>query len=47
MNGLRKPFKKSDKNVEKTVNIDLKMPHAQKPISDKANFVQTTFSHST
>ena len=43
-----KTKKKSDPKNNKTVKIKVKLPHVnKKTTSEKANFVQTPFSHST
>ena len=48
MNGLGKPFRKSDPKIEKTVKIKVNLPHVnKKPLAGKRIFVQTPFSHST
>ena len=49
MNGLVKPLrKKSDRKIDKTVKIKVKLPHVnKKPLARKRIFVQTPYSHST
>ena len=49
MNGLRKPFKKNPiQKMEKTVKIEVKLPHVnKKPLPRNRIFVQTPLSHST
>ena len=49
MNGVRKPIrKKSDKKLENSVKIKVKLPHVNKKSpSRKPIFVRTPFSHST
>ena len=49
MNRLGKPVrKKLDAKIEKTVKIEVKMPHVnKKPLARKRNLAQTPFSHST
>ena len=50
MNGLGKQFRKlfNLKNGEKTVKIEVKLPHVnKKPLARKRIFVQRPFSHFT
>ena len=49
MNGLRKPFKKNAiQKIEKTVKIEVKLPHVnKKSLARKRIFVQTPFLDST
>ena len=45
MNGLRKPIRKSDPKIVKTVKIKVKSPHVnKKPLVRERIFVQTPFS---